>query len=75
LEVDMPDGFGIVSTVLSPILERVAREERLGRDHPRKNRDGRPEKNREEAGSGEVPSAEPEKADNSMSSSHIDLRI
>ena len=71
----MTDGFGIVSTALSPILERVAREERLGRDHPRKNRDGKPEKGREEAASVELPPAEPEKADNSMSSSHIDLRI
>ena len=71
----MPDGIGIVNPVLSPILERVAREERLGRDHPRKNRDGESEKNREEAASTELPPAEPEKADNSMSSTHIDLRI
>ena len=70
----MADGFGIVNTVLSPILERVAREERLGRDHPRKNRDGKPERTREEALSAEPPPAEPEKAENSMSSTHIDLR-
>jgi len=71
----MPDGFGIANTVLSPILERVAREERLGRDHPRKNRDGKSDKTREEAVSTGLPPAEPEEADNSMSSTHIDLRI
>jgi hypothetical protein len=71
----MPDGFGIVNSVLPPILERVAREERLGRDHPRKNRDGKPEKAREESTPAGLPPAEPEKADSSMSSTHIDLRI
>ncbi len=71
----MPDGFGIVNTVLPPILERVAREERLGRDHPRKNRDGKPEKAREESLPEGSPPAGPEKAGSSMSSTHIDLRI
>ncbi len=71
----MTDGFGLVSPILSPILERVAREERLGRDHPRKNREGNPERTREDAIPSEIPTEEPEGVKTSMSSTHIDLRI
>ncbi len=71
----MPDGFGLVNSVLSPHLERVAREERLGRDHPRKNRDGKPERFREDEFPAETPPGEPEEEKSSMSSTHIDLRI
>jgi hypothetical protein len=71
----MPDGFGLVNSVLSPHLERVAKEERLGRDHPRKNRDGRPERAREDAYPAQAAAGEPEEEKTSMSSTHIDLRI
>ncbi len=71
----MPDGFGLVNSVLSPHLERVAKEERLGRDHPRKNRDGSPERVREDAYPAQARADEPEEENTSMSSTHIDLRI
>ncbi len=34
----MSDGFGIVTPVASPMLDRVSREERLGRDQARQQR-------------------------------------
>jgi hypothetical protein len=71
----MPGGFGTINSVLSPILERVVKEERLGSDHPRKGRDGKSERHRQ----GHLPegsrSEAPEDATASISSTHIDLRI
>jgi hypothetical protein len=69
----MSDDFGLLNPVVSPFLERVAREERLGGDQPRKQRTGKPrsaQKTEDSASPDET-----EGADNSMSSNHIDLRI
>ena len=66
----MPDEFGLVNPVLSPILERVVREERLGRDLPRKQRERKAGRSRED----EDPDGS-EQDDGSMSSTHIDLRV
>ena len=71
----MPDGFGFVNSIISPHLERVAREERLGRDHPQKNRDGKPERARAGDSPADATPGEPEEEKASMSSTHIDLRI
>ena len=65
----MADGVELSNLVNSPVLERIVREERLGRDHPRKPRD-----------QGTKPAKEngPEDdnaSDASVSSQHIDLRI
>jgi hypothetical protein len=69
----MSDDFGLLNPVVSPFLERVAREERLGGDQPRKQRTIKPrsaQKTEDSASPDET-----EGADNSMSSNHIDLRI
>ncbi len=67
----MGDGLGIVNPVASPFLERVAKEERVRRDLPRRPRDGNSARSREEP--------EEDRADqpgeSSMSSTHIDLRV
>ncbi len=71
----MPDDFGLLNPVNSPILERVVREERLGRDHPRKQRDRKSERSREdELQTGDASDLSEEK-ETSMSSTHIDLRV
>ncbi len=71
----MPDDLGVVNPVFSPILERVVREERLGRDHPRKQREKKSERSREdEIQSGDTQDR-PEEIETSMSSTHIDLRV
>jgi len=67
----MSGGLEIVIPVASPLLERVAKEERVGRDHPRRPRDERSShgaKNSETV-------ANDEAGDSKMSSTHIDLRI
>jgi len=71
----MPDGFGLIHPVLPPILERVAREEYLGRDHPPKKRDERQQKARDNNSASSVITDDAEESKNSMSSTHIDLRI
>jgi hypothetical protein len=71
----MPDDLGLVNPVLSPILERVVREERLGRDLPRKQRERKSERSREEDTQTGDPPDRPEVNDTSMSSTHIDLRV
>ena len=71
----MTDDFGLVHSILPPILERVGREERLGRDHPRKNRDGKSVRARADLKSAESPPDQAEEQGVSMSSNHIDLRI
>jgi hypothetical protein len=69
----MSDDFGLVNLVVSPFLERVAREEPLGGDQPRKQRNlkSRLARKTEEG----TPPDGREEADDSMSSNHIDLRI
>jgi hypothetical protein len=71
----MPDDFGSVHSILHPILERVGREERLGRDHPRKNREGKSERARADQKTADSPPDRPNENVDSMSSNHIDLRI
>jgi hypothetical protein len=69
----MSDDFGLINLVVSPFLERVAREERLGDEQPRKQRYVReklPNKTEDSPSLDET-----EGADDSMSSTHIDLRI
>jgi hypothetical protein len=70
----MADGFGLSNLVISPFLERVARDERLGQDHPRKPRDQNA-KSAKEGGAVSPPPDEDKKAETSVSSQHIDLRI
>ncbi len=71
----MPDDFGLLNPVNSPILERVVREERLGRDHPRKQRDRKSERSREDELQTGDASDLSEGKETSMSSTHIDLRV
>jgi hypothetical protein len=68
----MSDDFGLLNLVVSPFLERIGREERLGeRPSKPKNLKSKPDKKNQD-------SAPPEgdQTDNeSKSSNHIDLRI
>ena len=69
----MSDDLGPLNLVVSPFLERVAREERLGSDQPRKQRNIKTKlAPKTEDG---TPLDETGEADGSMSSNHIDLRI
>jgi len=66
----MAGGLEIINPVASPLLERITKEERVGRELPRRPRDGKPARHKEEH------DAETEdQAGESMSSTHIDLRI
>ena len=69
----MQDGFGIVSPVSGPVLDRIPRDERLGRDNPRRDRDEKPKPEGLAARrDDEAPAeSEPERP----SRNHIDLRI
>jgi hypothetical protein len=69
----MSDEFGLLNLVVSPILERVVKEDRLSGDQPRKQRNLKSKL----AGKTEdsSPSNETEGTNDSMSSNHIDLRI
>ncbi len=67
----MSGGLEIVIPVASPLLERVAKEERVGREHPRRPRDGKPARAAKDAGS----ETKDEAGDSNMSSTHIDVRI
>jgi hypothetical protein len=69
----MSDDFGLLNLVVSPFLERVAREDRLGSDQPRKQRNLKTKSALKTENS--APPDEKEEADGSMSSNHIDLRI
>jgi hypothetical protein len=71
----MPDGFGLFHLVSEPLLERVVKEQRLGRDHPRKSRDGKGTKSREDGSQDADSPADAAESETPMSSSHIDLRI
>jgi hypothetical protein len=65
----MSGGLEIVNPV-APLLERVGREERVSRELPRRLRDGKSSRQRNENGAEET-----EEAGETMSSNHIDLRI
>jgi len=69
----MSDDFGLVNLVVSPFLERVAREERLNGDQPRKARNLKSKSAKKDPDS--TPSEGVQKTDDSTSSLHIDLRI
>jgi hypothetical protein len=71
----MPDGFGLLNPVAAPFLEKVVREEHLGRDHPRKRREGKNWPPKEDEIHNEESADESKKADASASSNHIDLRV
>jgi len=66
----MAGGLEIVNPVGSTLLERITKEERVGRDLPRRPRDGKPARAREEHDAETA-----DEAGESMSSTHIDLRI
>ena len=67
----MSGGLEIVIPVASPLLERVAKEERVGRDHPRRPRDEKSS----QGGKGSQADTDDAAGDSKMSSTHIDLRI
>ena len=69
----MSDSLGLVNPVLSPILDRVVRDERFERDHPRRQHGDKSERGRDDQKHGVAP---PDKSEEttSMSSTHIDLR-
>jgi len=69
----MSDDFGLLNLVGSPFLERIVREERLGRDQPRKPRNSIAREAKKSPES--VSPDETRTDDNSMSPTHIDLRI
>jgi hypothetical protein len=70
----MSDDFGPIIPVVSPFLERIAREERLsGEAPPRKQRYSKPKAAKKDSDS--TPSDDTKKTDDSKSLPHIDLRI
>ena len=69
----MSDDLGLVNLIASPFLERVAREERLNGDQPRRERLLRNRAAKKDPDS--VPSEDEQQTDDSTSSQHIDLRI
>jgi hypothetical protein len=71
----MPDGFGLLNPVVAPFLEKIVREEHLGRDHPRKRREGKNWPAKEDEIHSEESADDTKEADNSKSSTHIDLRV
>jgi hypothetical protein len=71
----MRDGFGLVNPVSTPILERINRDERLGRDNPRRDREGKPKPDGMVATRDEEPAEPADSAGPSASAVHIDLRI
>ena len=71
----MHDGFGLVNPVTATHLERIVRDERLGRDHPRRNSDERPKPANSAAGRNDEPPEPTSDLDSAASETHIDLRI
>jgi hypothetical protein len=70
----MSNDFGLVNLVVSPFLERIGREERLGGDQPRKPKIVKPKpEKKEDVDSNSSDTSQ--KTDDSISSMHIDLRI
>ncbi len=70
----MSNDFGLLNLVVSPFLERIGREERLGGDQPRKPKTAKPQSEKKEDVDSS-PSDTSQKTDDSISSMHIDLRI
>jgi hypothetical protein len=63
-------GFGLIS---NPFLEKITRDESLGREHPRKRSETPSDRKKPTGSPGDpVPAAE---TDDHLSSTHIDLRI
>ena len=69
----MSEDFGLLNIVVSPFLERVAREERLGGDQSRRQKLMKPKTAKKEPDS--PPSDDTQQTDDLASSQHIDLRI
>jgi hypothetical protein len=67
----MSDGFGSITPASLPLLERVLREETLGKDQGRQSRNKKPVKTQAQ----DDATSEDAGAENSMSSTHINLRI
>ncbi len=67
----MTDGFGIITPVVSPMLDRVSREERLGRDQARQQR------RKQSDGTKPDEDGTPDDAvdQNPVPSTHVDLRV
>jgi hypothetical protein len=73
MEMAMSEDFGLLNLVVSPFLEKVTREERLGKDQPRRPRILKPKTAHKDPDS--TPSEDTQQTDDSTSSQHIDLRI
>jgi hypothetical protein len=71
----MSDGLGLLTPVTAPLLEKVVREERMGRDHPRKRQEQKADSSKEDGGDGANSDDAASDTGTSMSSNHIDLRI
>jgi len=69
----MSNDFGPLNLVVSPFLERIAREERIGREQPRNARNLKPKPAKKDEAS--TPPDGAENSEESVSSQHIDLRI
>jgi len=69
----MSDNFGLENIVGSPFLERVAREERMSGDQPRKPKLLKAKTVKKDPDS--APSEDAQETDDPTSSQHIDLRI
>lgn len=69
----MSDDFGLFNNIAVPFLERIAREDRLSGDQPRRQRYLKPKPAKKDSSS--EPPEDMEKTDDSASSLHIDLRI
>ncbi len=69
----MSDDFGLLNLVVSPFLERIGREERLGGDQPRKSKNLKSKPDKKDTDSTSPDASQ--KTDDSISAQHIDLRI
>jgi hypothetical protein len=69
----MAENFGLINLIVSPVLERVVREERLAGDQHRKPKLLKPRTAKKEPDSS--PFEDTQQTDDSASSKHIDLRI
>lgn len=70
----MADSLGFVHSIIAPIFRKVEHEEKPGWDRSRKRQDARAQR---QGGNGSVTAGEETQKDgeNSVSSTHIDLRI
>ena len=71
----MPGGFGFLNPVSLPVLERVGREERFGRDHPRKRDDEKPGRSSEHEAQPLGTADKTNEAEPTLPATHIDLRV